>query len=547
MKTNKFTLAAVLLMILPMFSLIAQEKGNGNVVKETREVGSFDAINVGCAINLFLSQGDVPQVVVETDDNLQNRIKTKVNNGELTLSCDNVRNATKMNVYVTANSLNKLDANGAAVIKGMTPIKSDRFSLVASGASKVTLDIEADNFYNEASGASKETLKVTANTITSEVSGASDVNLTGSAGTHKTEVSGAGKLKAIEFVTDQTTAEVSGAGNASVMARKQLKADLSGAGSITYFDNTEVKKIGKAGEYILNFIGMDNIKSVIIEEENDEQSNAGDEETVIAHQDEEGNVEITINNDRIVVVTDDSVRVKLGNNSIEVDEDGDVKIKRDKKKAKFNGHWSGLELGVNGYLTPDYDFNYPSEYSLLDQKYQKSINVNLNFFEQNVNLISNHVGLVTGLGISWNNYRFDNDVRLKKGDNKLVLERDDTEGVTYEKSKLVNTYLTLPLMLEAQTNSKSKVNSFHLSAGVIGGWRIGTHTKYVFDDGSRQKDKERQDFYMNPFKLDAVAKIGWGVLNLYATYSLTPMFQKNKGPELYPFSVGICLTDLSDL
>jgi hypothetical protein len=119
--------------------------------------------------------------------------------------------------------------------------------------------------------------------------------------------------------------------------------------------------------------------------------------------------------------------------------------------------------------------------------------------------------------------------------------------VTYEKSKLVNTYLTLPLMLEVQTNKHSKANSFHLSAGVVGGWRIGTHAKYVYDDGSRQKDKDRRDFYMNPFKLDAIAKIGWGVLNLYATYSLTPMFQKNKGPELYPFSIGICLTDLTDL
>jgi len=547
MKTYQFTLAAVVLMILPMFSLNAQEKGNGNVVKETREVGSFDAINVGCAINLFLTQGDAVMVAVETDENLQKKIKTKVNNGELTLSCDNVRNATKMNVYVTVSSLSKIDANGAAVVKGMNPIKSERFSLVASGASKVNLEVEADNLFNEASGASKETLKVTANSVTSNVSGASDVIMTGSAGTHKTEVTGAGKLKALEFVTDQTTADVSGAGNAAVMARKQLKADLSGAGSLNYFDNTEVKKIGKAGEYILNFSGMDNIKSVIIDEDSEEQGNAGDEETVVAHQDDEGNVEVTINNDRIVVVTDDSVRVKLGSNSIEVDEDGDVKIKRDKKKSKFNGHWSGLELGVNGYLTPDFDFDYPSDYTLLDQKYQKSINVNLNFFEQNVNLIRNHVGLVTGLGFSWNNYRFDNDVRLDKGENKLELYRDDTEGVSYEKSKLVNTYLTLPLMLEVQTNSKSKVNSFHLSGGVIGGWRIGTHTKYVFDDGSRQKEKERQDFYMNPFKLDAVAKIGWGVLNLYATYSLTPMFQKNKGPELYPFSVGICLTDLSDL
>ncbi|MBK7028794.1 MAG: DUF2807 domain-containing protein [Bacteroidales bacterium] len=546
MKTFKWTSAFLLFTLLSSTNIEAQVKGDGNVVKQERQVASFNSINVGCAINLFFTQGDVQQVAVEIDENLQDKLKTKVNNGELVLSCDNVRNATKMNVYVTSPAINKIDANGASVVKGLSPIQADHFKLLASGASKVNLEISAKSVYNEASGASKENLIITADDLNTEISGAADVNLSGTAIEHKTEVSGAGKLKAIEFVTDNTNAEISGAGNASIMARKQLKADLSGAGTLTYFDNNEVKKIGKTGEYIMTFTGMENVKSVKIDEGANNADN-DDENTVVANTDDNGNVEVTINNDRIVVVTDDSVRVTLGDNTLEVNEDGDVKIKRDKKKQKFNGHWKGLELGVNGYLTPDYDLNYPSEYSLLDQKYQKSIAVNLNFFEQNINLIKNHVGLVTGLGITWNNYRFDDDVRLLKGDNKLILERATGEDITFEKSKLVNTYLTLPLMLEVQTNRNSKANSFHLSGGLVGGWRIGTHTKYVYDDGSRQKDKDRKDFYMNPFKLDAIAKIGWGVLNLYATYSLTPMFQKNKGPELYPFAIGISLTDLSDL
>jgi hypothetical protein len=542
MKTLKFSLVTLLMILASISGIFAQDKGSDDVIRQDRELGSFDAINVGCAINLFLSQGEVQKVTVETNENLQNKLKTKVNNGELILSCDNVRNATKMNVYVTAVNINKLDANGAAVVKGETLIKSDNFNLIASGAAKVTLNLDAKSFYNEASGASKETLGLTAETASTEVSGASSVKMTGTAIEHKTEVSGAGNLKAIEFVTDNTDAEVSGAGNASVMARKQLKVDLSGAGTLTYFDNSDVKKIGKAGEYTLTFSGMDNVKSVIIDDGKKDEEN-----TVEAKQDDSGNVEITINNDKVVVITDDSVKVKLGENLVTINEDGDVKVKHDKKKSKFDGHWKGFELGVNGYLTPNNDFEYPSEYTLLDQKYQKSINVNLNFFEQNVNLIRNHVGLVTGLGFSWNNYRFDDNVRLNKGDNKLELSKVNVEGTTYEKSKLVNTYLTLPVMLEIQTNKRTKANSFHITGGVVGGWRIGTHAKYVFDDGSRQKDKDRTDFYMNPFKLDAIAKVGWGVINLYATYSLTPMFQKNKGPELYPFAVGICLTDLADL
>ncbi len=546
MKNLRITLFGLLILLIPSINSMAQGKGNGNIIKQERQVASFDRINVGCAINLFLSQGEQQSVTVETDENLQDRINTKVNNSELELSCEKIGNASKMNVYVTFVKLERLNADGAATVKGEMPVKSEKFALYTSGASKANLELNTDALYNELSGASKATLIIKADNVKTEVSGAANANFSGTANSHKVEVSGAGNLKALEFVTDNTDAEVSGAGKASVMARKQLTVDLSGAGSLTYFDNNEVKKIGKTGEYQLQFSGMDNVKTVIIDDGAD-NGQKKDDSTVVAKTDDDGNVAVTINNDKIVVVTDDSVTVKIGNNTVNVDEEGNVKLKHGQKKSKFNGHWAGLELGVNGYLTPNNDFSYPNDYKLLDQKYQKSINVNLNFWEQNVNLISNHLGLVTGLGLSWYNYRFDNDVRLSKRDGQLELNRDNTVGRSFEKSKLVNTYLTLPLMLEVQSNRYSKVNSFHLSGGVVGGWRIGTHAKYVYDDGSRQKDKDRIDFYMTPFKADAIVKIGWGVINLYGTYSLTPMFQKNKGPELYPFSVGICLTDLSDL
>lgn len=548
MKTSKITLIIFLLALFSDVTIYAQTKGNGNVSKQERQLAPFESINVGCAINLFLSQGSTQSVMVETDENIQDRINTKVTNGELKLNCDNVRNATKMNIYVTVIKLTKLEASGASVVQGSTPINGEKLSILASGASKVNIELNAQSIYNDVSGASKETLAINAHDLKSEISGASNVKYTGSVTEHKTEVSGAGSLKAMEFVTDNTYAEVSGAGNASIMARKQLRADLSGAGTITYLDNSEIKKIGKSGEYHFSFNGMDNVKSIKLDEsENNNESET--EDTIIAKNDDNGNVEIKLNNNKIIIVTDDSVKVKLGNNTLEVDNDGNVELKHDKKKSKFNGHWAGLELGINGYLTPNNDFGYGTAngYNYLSQKYQKSINVNLNFFEQNFNLIKDHLGLVTGLGLSWNNYRFDNNVRLSKVNNNLVLYQENGEGITYEKSKLVNTFLTLPLMLEVQTNRYAKANSFHLSGGVVGGWRIGTHAKYVFNDGSRQKQKDHEDFYLNPFKLDAIAEVGWGVLNLYATYSLTTMFQKDKGPELYPFSVGICLTDLTDL
>ncbi len=113
-----------------------------------------------------------------------------------------------------------------------------------------------------------------------------------------------------------------------------------------------------------------------------------------------------------------------------------------------------------------------------------------------------------------------------------------------------------------------KKNDFYISAGLIGSLRINSHSKRYYDELNKefdvlQYDKQTQDFvkigtatspdypkvkkfddfYLNPFRLDATARIGWGRVNLFATYALTPMFRKNKGPELYPWSIGIVLTN----
>ncbi|HOW32224.1 MAG TPA: DUF2807 domain-containing protein, partial [Bacteroidales bacterium] len=391
------------------------------------------------------------------------------------------------------------------------------------------------------SGAAKANITTSVNNLKTKVSGAGNLILAGTATQNDLEVSGAGNVKAMELVTDETNAEVSGAGNAKVMAKQQLKTDVSGAGNISYFDNGEMKQVSAPDQKIRSLSGMENIKSVIIEDAN------GENKVLFEAKEGEDTVSVRMGANKVVIITDDTVKVKLGNNEVIVNDEGDVKVKRDKKN-KFNGHWSGLEIGINGYLTPDMDFNYPADYSLLEQNYVKSTNVNLNLFEQNFNLVNNKLGLVTGIGITWNNYRFDaTETRLAKGDGVLAVYPAQGTDVSYTKSKLVVNYLTVPLMLEYQTNPRSKSNSFHAGAGVVGGLRIGSHTKYVYDNGGKQKDKTPGDYYLNPFKVDGIVKIGWGVVNLYGTYSLSTLFRSGKGPELYPFSVGICLTDLSDL
>jgi hypothetical protein len=68
--------------------------------------------------------------------------------------------------------------------------------------------------------------------------------------------------------------------------------------------------------------------------------------------------------------------------------------------------------------------------------------------------------------------------------------------------------------------------------------------KYVTDEnGKKRKEKNNHDFHVPPFRFDLTGRIGWGRVNLFATYALNNLFKDDKGPELVPFSVGIRLVN----
>jgi len=234
-----------------------------------------------------------------------------------------------------------------------------------------------------------------------------------------------------------------------------------------------------------------------------------------------------------------------------------------KNKKKYNGHWAGIEIGISGYVTPDFNMNFNPAYPYMNMNTARSVTVNLNPFELNVNLYKNHIGFTTGLGFQISNYYFTgNYVMLKDSTAIVAYKVQDTQGnyVNLKVNKMVVSYLNLPLFFEYQTNPYRRLSSFHITLGVIAGVRIGSYTKQVYTDKAGTyflvDDKgnkvatynvehnmvnDRGAYHLNPFKLDAAFRVGWSHINLFSTYSITQLFQKNQGPELYPFTVGITL------
>lgn len=495
-KTLSFLLAG--LFILAGATAMAQStKGNKNVIKEERTVGSFTHIEVGGAFNVFLTQNDKTSLLIEADENLMEHITTEVSSGVLEIGSRNIRNATRLNIYVSTPTIESLEISGAATIKSENQLQSDDFSIDASGASRGNLDISATSIQIEASGASQ-------------------LKLSGNAENQRINASGASEVDAANLQTKITTAEASGASNVTVNASERVERETSGAGSIKVIGDAKSSSSGSS----------DNPSVIVINTDDSHSYKSGDTTTV------------KVGSVIVEVIDGDSTKVSVGNHSLVVDEDGNVKWEKN-RKHKFNGHWGGVDLGINGYVNEDFGTEVPDAYSFLDLKYEKSADVNINVYEQNINLANNKLGLVTGIGLRWNNYRFEDNVILVPDTTPLMGYKDYSRE--YEKSKLVVNYVTVPLLLEYQTNRFSRSSSFHIAGGMVLGWRYASHTKMLYFEDGRRRPKSNDSFELNPFRYDATVRIGWGIINLYATYSLNKMFENNGGPELYPVAVGITL------
>lgn len=503
-------------------SIYSAEPGTDNVTIEVRETGSFSGIDVGGAFNVYISIGDPIQVKVEIDEELQSKVGTEVRDDVLYISTiGSLRNPSKMNIYITMPRLNSVNAGGAATLKMVEgqKISGESLSITAHGAANIHLNVDV-----------KE--------IEADISGAADVDLEGNTAMLQAEVSGAATLKAYDLTAEDTDAEVSGAADARLNGSGNVSVETSGAGSVKFKNNPQslVRKGHSERGGNLNQLVMVN----------------DDEDTVSVNL---GAFKVGVNESR------GTTEVQVGKHSLVVDDDGNVRWRRNNRYSHFDGHWGGFDLSFNGYVNKDMNMNFSKADSYLDLDIPKSIGVHLNIYEQNIQLNpSGTLGLITGLGIEWHNYRFEGNVRLVP--DSSVLKGYFYKGVTLEKSKLTVSYLTLPVLFEYQNQADRKLSQFHVSAGVLLGVRIGSHSKLIYNQTDTPYElidpetgntvvvnrspleetyKQYESFHLNPFKADAMVRIGWGYINLFGTYGITTLFRSERGPELYPFSVGVKL------
>jgi hypothetical protein len=235
-------------------------------------------------------------------------------------------------------------------------------------------------------------------------------------------------------------------------------------------------------------------------------------------------------------------RVRIEKDFIDIRHDGEGVhfSRREKRRKYFDGHLSGVGLALNGYLDADQKEELPDGYGFMSLSQTKSVEVSIYPFQENIRLLGSWFGLTTGIGIQYNNYRFDLESisDVEEPGRKWFPEINADASIT--KSKLMMLHANVPLMAEIQLRNRQSHNVFYLSGGVVGGVRLQTHTKLVFNEDNReQKKKRRGDMGLPTFRYGFIGQAGYGDFSIYATYYPEPMFKDTQGPELYPYSVGL--------
>ena len=298
--------------------------------------------------------------------------------------------------------------------------------------------------------------------------------------------------------------------------------------SPAFTQETKMKKLEKMekGERIIVIDSVKVIDTTVVE--------IGDEVFSVKEMGDETRIKF---GKKELLIVEDKDGVVVYKNSVPV---GDHFSWNKRDPDRFQSHLGGFEMGFNGFLTDFWETSLDTDDNYFDLNTAKSYNWNIIFPAVNLG-VTKHFGLAAAVGLNFNRYRFDgNNTILKDGDG-VIQPFYPEEGIVYTKSKLYTAYATLPVILEWQI-PVSGHHTINLGAGVIGAMKLGSKTKVVYHDDGKEKHKNKDDFSLNVLRWGSTARVGYDSFQIYGTCYFTEMFEKGKGPQLFPYEIGISIS-----
>lgn len=224
-------------------------------------------------------------------------------------------------------------------------------------------------------------------------------------------------------------------------------------------------------------------------------------------------------------------------------DDRDRDRDRDRRRRRYSRRtrnvWN-VELGTNNWLE---NGNFPNDQ---DEMYAVQpwgswyLALNSNYRTY----IGGPLLLQWGFGLSTSQFRFEeSDVRIVKNADMVDFVVDSTGNAIRSKLRMSHLNFTMvPTLVLGDHDGGSRYDrrSFRIGVGGYVGYRLGGSSKFVFDDdGDKEKDVDRDDFFLTNLRYGVRAQFGYKAFDAFINYDLNNVFAEGRGPELNAFTFGV--------
>lgn len=231
MKTNLLILASLILLNTSTYG--CRTEGSGKTVTQVRQLETFSGIELKSAANIYVTQGDVQEVRIEAEDNLIEKISTKVKNNSLVVSDDDdIRYTKPVTIYITVTDLCLLELTGSGNIVTRSQFQCDFMNVKLSGSGDIRV-------------------MVNSKALKANLSGSGNLVLNGSSAETDYRISGSGNINARELNCFSSAVAISGSGTSTVDVKNDLNVTITGSGNVHY-----VHEPGKIASKIIGSGGI---------------------------------------------------------------------------------------------------------------------------------------------------------------------------------------------------------------------------------------------------------------------------------------------------
>lgn len=193
-------------------------QGSGNITKEKRNIEApFTAIVSDSGVSVIVAQESTESIEVETDDNIQQYITTKIENGTLYIKVEgSINTQSPINVSVKMPSITRLEASSGSSIHSKNTLIGTSLSLNTSSGGEIEAVIEFEKVSCDASSGSQLTVSGKALLVETSSSSGSEIN-------------------AEELVANEIVADASSGSFTKVKPIVKLNGTASSGSTITYY------------------------------------------------------------------------------------------------------------------------------------------------------------------------------------------------------------------------------------------------------------------------------------------------------------------------